>query len=160
MTEKGSWDSDITKIRPFLTSLPLTGRTNNYSKIERCRENSRTWRWDWSTLCTSETKTDCMKVKEVIARWGNCSLPQASTASHGEAFLQPPVSSVGKENLGRLTIPSATLWVTLREPLLWPCTMKVARVPQALLSRGHSLGLPLPTWESRQVQTLSYTLTG
>lgn len=50
---------------------------NIYSRTRNYWDNSSTWGWGWSTLCTPETKTDCIRrVREVTPHWQLCPAPR------------------------------------------------------------------------------------
>ena len=64
--------------RTFPIPPPHTIRTtNNYSWTRHHCENPRTWRWGWSTPCTTETKTDHIRrVRGATPRWPHCPCPR------------------------------------------------------------------------------------
>ena len=87
------------RYRFFLTSLPFARRTtNNYSWTRYDWENPRTLEWGWSTPCTTETKTDC--VRKLRGTLTALPLPQDRTASHREVYPEPSVPLVAKESRG------------------------------------------------------------
>jgi len=113
--------------RLFLTLLPLTKRTNNYSRKRHHWENPRTQKWGWSTFLHHRDLD-----RRVISSYTLTTLPltQASIAPHGQVSPEPLVSPMVKENLGggragETASPSSVSHIA-GAPTLWSHTMGTA----------------------------------
>lgn len=119
--------------RLFRTSLPLTGRTNNYSRTSHQWENSRVW-----STHRYHRNQDRLHEKNKRSSCTLTTLPlsQASAAPHREVSPEPLVPSVGKR-AGETTNPDPSIAGCLKESLLRSHTTGIA---------GESSGLS--HWES------------
>lgn len=140
VSKSNDQESDITKMGTylFLTFLPLTKRTtNSHSWRKHDWENTIVWKRGWTTLCTTETKINCIRRLRELAICWLCFFNPRPVHYNERSPLSLQFSQKERAPFVDGHPAPPALWVTSWELLLWYYSTGIGRES---VGRGH--------WES------------